>query len=198
VVLSSGSSQGHAGVFALRAALEARGESAGVFDGVQFTDLGGTQNPQGQYTRSIGGRFYHLEHVTALRLSPTRRSTAVNALLAVLGTPPDCAGRPPVGLAVTPSGPGRLQVAVSARSLPRVLGDAVQALRAALSPAPRVTPAPTPPAPGPTGTGPEPAGARDTPPPAAAAICTPRPPAAVTTTRVGPDRLEVTVAAHAT
>jgi hypothetical protein len=104
VVLSSGSRQAHPELFALQAALQAHGESAGVYEGVLYPDLAGGVNPQGQYTRAIGGRFYHMEHERALRQSPTRRSNAVSALLAVLGTAPSCPSRPQRAAAHTPVG----------------------------------------------------------------------------------------------
>ena len=94
VVLSSGSRQAFPELFALQAALQAHGESAGVYDRVLYADLAGGVNPQGQYTRAIGGRFYHMEHERSLRQSPARRLNAVSALLAVLGTAPSCPSRP--------------------------------------------------------------------------------------------------------
>lgn len=88
VVLSNGGPQPHVELFLLRDALEARGETVGIYDGENWRDLGATVNPQGQHTRSIGGRFYHLEHEFAIRNDPARRSAMVDAALEALRTPP--------------------------------------------------------------------------------------------------------------
>jgi hypothetical protein len=84
VVLSNGGPQPHAELFQLRSALEARGETAGIYDGENWREFGATVNPQGQHTRSIGGRFYHLEHEFAIRNDPSRRSAMVEAALEAL------------------------------------------------------------------------------------------------------------------
>ena len=117
VVLSSGSRQAHPELFALQAALEAHGESAGVYDGVLYPNLVGGLNPQGQYTRAIGGRFYHMEHERALRQSPARRSNAVSAVFAVLGTAPSCPRRPAA------LGPGRVS-GIDSHGQPRTVVQA--------------------------------------------------------------------------
>ena len=84
VVLSNGSDAPHTELFTLKEQLEARAESAGVYDGVSFGELSGTVNPQGRHTRALGGRFYHMEHVTAIRTDPERRTRCVEAMVATL------------------------------------------------------------------------------------------------------------------
>jgi hypothetical protein len=85
VVLSNGSERPHRELFLLKAALEARGETVGIFDGQAWRALAATGNPQARHTREIGGRFYHVETRYGLRKDPTRRSglveTTVEALL---------------------------------------------------------------------------------------------------------------------
>jgi hypothetical protein len=84
VVLSNGSAQPQPEHFRLKAAMEARGESVGIYDGLQWSALAATGNPQARYTRSIGGRFYHLEHRYAIRKQPPRRSAMIEAAIEVL------------------------------------------------------------------------------------------------------------------
>jgi hypothetical protein len=84
IVLSNGSPDPHPELFTLQAAFEAAGESGGVFDGRQWTDLGATNNPQAAHTRALGGRFYHLEHRYGVRARPHRREAVVAATRAVL------------------------------------------------------------------------------------------------------------------
>lgn len=84
VVLSNGSSTPHAELFALEEQLEVRGESVGIYDGNRFAPLAGGINPQGRHTRAIGGRFYHLEHVTGIRADSARRARCVEAVVATL------------------------------------------------------------------------------------------------------------------
>jgi hypothetical protein len=99
VVLSNGSREPHAELYALQATLAARGETAGVYDGEQYRDLAGGQNPQGRHTRSIGGRFYHMEHEPTLRRTPARVAAAVDAVVAVVGEPPACGPHAPTPVA---------------------------------------------------------------------------------------------------
>jgi hypothetical protein len=85
VVLSNGSERPHRELYLLKAALEARGETVGIYDGQAWRALAATGNPQARHTREIGGRFYHVETRYGLRKDPTRRSglveTAAEALL---------------------------------------------------------------------------------------------------------------------
>ncbi|MFF5235335.1 discoidin domain-containing protein [Dactylosporangium sp. NPDC000521] len=84
VVLSNGSAAPQPELARVADALRARGMTAGVFDGSNYPDLGATQNPQGRHTRAIGGRFYHMEHVRAIRDDPALRGAAVDAVAGVL------------------------------------------------------------------------------------------------------------------
>ncbi len=84
VVLSNGGSTPHAELYQLKAAIEARGETVGIFDGQSWAELGATINPQGRYTRSIGGRFFHMENEFAIRSDPARRAAMVDAALEAL------------------------------------------------------------------------------------------------------------------
>jgi len=84
VVLSNGSPNPQPELFLLKAAIEARGETVGIFDGRDWGELGATINPQGRYTRSIGGRFFHMEHEFAIRSDPARRAAMVDAALEAL------------------------------------------------------------------------------------------------------------------
>jgi hypothetical protein len=84
VLVSNGSQSPNPELYALEAALAARGERAGVYDGVRGEFLSGALNPQGQHTRAIGARFYHLEHELALRRDAARRAAVVDALFAIL------------------------------------------------------------------------------------------------------------------
>jgi hypothetical protein len=85
VVLSNGSERPHHELYLLKAALEARGETVGIYDGQAWRALAATGNPQARHTRETGGRFYHVETRYGLRKDPTRRSglveTAIEALL---------------------------------------------------------------------------------------------------------------------
>jgi len=84
VVLSNGSPLPHAELFALQRAMEARGETVGIYDGQQWAALGATVNPQGRHTNSINGRFYHMEHYLEIRRDPVRRSAMIDAALEAL------------------------------------------------------------------------------------------------------------------
>ena len=84
VVLSNGSPQPHPELFRLRAEMEPRGETVGIFDGDNWRRLGATGNLQGRHTRSIGGRFYHLEQRYGVRARLERRSAMIDAVLAIL------------------------------------------------------------------------------------------------------------------
>lgn len=84
ILVSNGSAAPDSWLFELQAALAAHGEAAGVYDGVRWRQLGGLMNPQGLYTRTCGGRFYHMEHELALRRDPQRRRRVVLALRQVL------------------------------------------------------------------------------------------------------------------
>lgn len=84
VVLSNGSPEPHAELLALKTAIEARGESVGIYDGRSWAALGATGNPQARHTRAIGGRFCHLETRWAIRNDPARRAALVDAALAAL------------------------------------------------------------------------------------------------------------------
>ena len=80
VVLSNGSGQPHPELLRLGSAIQARGPTAGVFDGQRWSKLGATVNPQGRYTRQIGGRFYHLELRHVLRKDPDHRASVLEAV----------------------------------------------------------------------------------------------------------------------
>lgn len=84
VVLSNGSPVPHAELAALWRAMEARGETVGVYDGHQWAALGATLNPQGRHTNSISGRFYHMEHYLDIRRDPSRRTAMIDAVLEVV------------------------------------------------------------------------------------------------------------------
>ena len=84
VLLSNGSPEPHMELFALGAALELQGETAGIYDGATWTELTAVANVQGRYTRSIGGRFYHMEYEAELRRDPARRSAVIEALVTAL------------------------------------------------------------------------------------------------------------------
>lgn len=80
VVLSNGSPHPAPELFDLGAAIERRGERAGVFDGQHWAGLGATRNPQGRHTRAIGGRFFHLELRYRIRRDPARRAALAEAI----------------------------------------------------------------------------------------------------------------------
>ena len=84
VVLSDGGPRPHAGLSAMKSAIEAQGARAGIYDGRHWPELGATDNPQGQQSRSIGARFYHMEHDYAIRKDPARRTAMIEAAYAVL------------------------------------------------------------------------------------------------------------------
>jgi len=54
-------------------AAAAEGFSSGQYDGNQYTDLGATTNIQGQFSRSLGGIFLHVEAQTIVRTDDSNR-----------------------------------------------------------------------------------------------------------------------------
>jgi hypothetical protein len=82
--VSNGSPDPPSVLYRLQAALEAAGESTGVYDGQAWGDLSGRVNPQAAYSRSIGGSFFHLEHRYGVRARPHRRLAVVAAVRDVL------------------------------------------------------------------------------------------------------------------
>lgn len=87
IVLSNGSPDPPPVLYRLQAALEAAGESSGVYDGQHWGDLSGRVNPQAAYSRCIGGGFLHLEHRYGVRARPHRRLAVVAAVRDVLFGP---------------------------------------------------------------------------------------------------------------
>ena len=57
-------------------------------DGQTFASLAGQTNVQGQYSRGMGGKFYHIELGQGLRFDATGRGLAVDALNEVLANEP--------------------------------------------------------------------------------------------------------------
>jgi hypothetical protein len=88
IVLSNGSPDPPSILYRLQAALEAAGESTGVYNGQRWGDLSGRFNPQAAYSRSIGGSFFHLEHRYGVRARPHRRLAVVAAMRDVLFASP--------------------------------------------------------------------------------------------------------------
>ena len=88
IIVSNGSPDPPPVLYRLQAALEAAGESTGVYDGQSWGDLSGRINPQAAYSRAIGSGFFHLEHRYGVRARPHRRLAVVAAVRDVLfGSP---------------------------------------------------------------------------------------------------------------
>ncbi len=89
VVLSNGTPEPPTRLNSFARALEDEGVWAGAFDGVHYTDLGATINPQAKHTNSKGGHFYHMEMTQWVRYSTSKHTAVINALKKAMfsGTP---------------------------------------------------------------------------------------------------------------
>ncbi len=61
VVLSSGDGGTNGALQSISSSLGSSGISVGIFDGFNYESLGGTDNAQGRYVRTVGGGFVHTE-----------------------------------------------------------------------------------------------------------------------------------------
>ncbi len=80
VILSSGTPEGSIAVRQMSDALTMNGLTVGIFDGTKYTDLGATTNVQGQYARSAGASFIHMEIARAVRSSDELSGKIVKAV----------------------------------------------------------------------------------------------------------------------
>ncbi|MDI6791649.1 MAG: PKD domain-containing protein [bacterium] len=87
IVLSAGDGSVPSPLGQLRDRLMAKGFSVGVYDGVNWFDLGATTNVQGIYTRSVGGIFIHIELEKFIRDDPAEYAKVVLSSKEVFGYP---------------------------------------------------------------------------------------------------------------
>ncbi len=87
VVLSNGSSVPPAVIDSLAQAIGAQGFSTGIYDGINWSDLGATTNTQGQYSRNNGYSFIHMELEYFIRTSSVEWNKINTALAETFLTP---------------------------------------------------------------------------------------------------------------
>jgi len=87
VILSNGSSNPTQILDSLKTQIEIAGYSVGIFDGVNYVYLGATTNHQGQWSRSQGYSFIHMELEYFIRLSQSEFENILDALYNVFLIP---------------------------------------------------------------------------------------------------------------
>jgi hypothetical protein len=87
VVLSNGSSSPPLIIDSLANSIINHGYSVGIYDGINWSQLGATTNKQGQWSRSQGYSFIHMELEYFIRTAQSEWENILDALKAVFLTP---------------------------------------------------------------------------------------------------------------
>lgn len=87
VILSNGSSNPTPILDSLSNAITPYGYSVGIFDGINWSQLGATTNKQGQWSRGQGYSFIHMELIYYIRASQSEWENIIEALHLVFLTP---------------------------------------------------------------------------------------------------------------
>jgi len=80
VVLSNGSANPTPILDSLSNAISSFGYTVGIYDGINWTQLGATTNKQGQWSRSQGYSFIHMETEYFIRASQSEWQKIINAM----------------------------------------------------------------------------------------------------------------------